>query len=66
MIGIHNHILVEIKNPKSYIDKESNPIKKWFLKVSTEKYKTPFLIPLKVLKFDSEKLTELLNNKIKN
>lgn len=62
IVGIQDSIVINIfvKNPLFYLDKQKNPLKKFILKISYQVSGTTVGIPSNMLKYDPDKLLDLL------
>lgn len=58
-------ITIKVSNPKDWIDKETNPIKRKLMQFNLNSYGTPFNIASSGLDISHKKLMELLDNFLK-
>lgn len=56
-------IMLEMKNPEFYLQREKNPIKKGMMELNYKLYQTPINISINGLKIDFEELNELISEK---
>ncbi len=57
-------IIIKVKDPLEWIQKESNPVKKKLMQFNNNMYKSPFNIASSGLNISHEKLFDLLNEKL--
>jgi hypothetical protein len=58
------HLTIVVKNPKAYIDRQRNPVKRQFLNRTNEQYGSPIQIAASDLDFDFERLKALLQTRL--
>lgn len=59
-------IIIVVKNPQDWINKETNPIKKKLMQFNFNHYQTPFNIAASGLNISHKKLLKLLNEKLES
>ncbi|MCG2792873.1 MAG: hypothetical protein L6262_04915 [Weeksellaceae bacterium] len=59
-------LLINVKNPKKYVDNETSKIKKSLLQSTLKKYGTPITISSTTLQYDFDKLEKLILDSFEN
>jgi hypothetical protein len=63
LIAGENFLMIDVKNPMEYIDKEMNPVKKQILGINHSLYQTPIHISTNRLKIGFEALHQLITER---
>ena len=59
-------VMVQVKNPQEYIDRQTSALKKKTMRMNYKKYGTPISIAPNTLQISVDKLVTLLNERLRN